>query len=256
MLHMKIKIPQPCQVPWDDMSPREDRSRYCTHCQKCVTDFTQYTDQQIIDALRDPSQRTCGRFSQHQLERVLRPNNSKFPKRRNYIGFASLAALAAFNFVKQPIERTTSWRPLLSWEQAKKSQNAPIQAQTDSIPDTLIQIKGRVFEEKTKEALVGATILIKGTKTGTVTNIDGYYELAYNMLKHQQNIEIEVSYTGFESQIIRIQDFQNTDRTGAILISDVWLNPGALYGYGDIEVYDYLEPTRWQRFKRWLSHRD
>ena len=38
-------------------------------------------------------------------------------------------------------------------------------------------VKGVVTEAATKEPLIGATIVVKGTGTGTVANLDGEYEL-------------------------------------------------------------------------------
>jgi len=44
--------------------------------------------------------------------------------------------------------------------------------------------------------LIGANAIVKGTKIGSITNIDGYYE--FQVPKHVK--EIEFSYTGFESK--------------------------------------------------------
>ena len=53
-------------------------------------------------------------------------------------------------------------------------------------------IEGKVTDAN-GEALIGATILVKGTTIGTITDIDGSYEIT---LPADQNI-IQISYTGY-----------------------------------------------------------
>lgn len=55
-----------------------------------------------------------------------------------------------------------------------------------------IQLNGRVVDGK-NEPLVGATILVKGTTNGTVTDIDG----TYNLTVSDANSVLQISYTGF-----------------------------------------------------------
>ncbi len=50
------------------------------------------------------------------------------------------------------------------------------------------------------EALIGASILVKGTTTGTVTDIDGGYTLELT----DNDLVLVVSYTGFETQEVEI----------------------------------------------------
>ena len=39
------------------------------------------------------------------------------------------------------------------------------------------EIKGRIIDSQTKEALVGATVSIEGTTVGVVADAEGYFEL-------------------------------------------------------------------------------
>ena len=39
-------------------------------------------------------------------------------------------------------------------------------------------IRGTVVDKNTQEPLIGAAIQVNGTTTGTVTDLDGYFELA------------------------------------------------------------------------------
>lgn len=48
------------------------------------------------------------------------------------------------------------------------------------------------------ELLIGASVMEKGTKNGTITNLDGQFTIAVN-----KNAEIEVSYLGYETTIVK-----------------------------------------------------
>ena len=60
-------------------------------------------------------------------------------------------------------------------------------------------ITGKVMDNETNEALIGATVMIEGTSVGTVTDYDGSFSIpgiepgTYNLI---------ISYTGFSEQIL------------------------------------------------------
>jgi len=77
-----------------------------------------------------------------------------------------------------------------------------------------------------EEPLIGATVVIKGTTTGTASDINGYYEL--NNLS--TNDVLVVSYTGFQPQEIRVGDQAVIDvnlQESAALLDEV-----VIVGYG------------------------
>jgi len=43
-----LRIPDPCQQQWNGMEPQEN-GRYCGSCQQTVIDFTNASEQEIID---------------------------------------------------------------------------------------------------------------------------------------------------------------------------------------------------------------
>ncbi|HHM20450.1 MAG TPA: TonB-dependent receptor [Bacteroidetes bacterium] len=63
-------------------------------------------------------------------------------------------------------------------------------------------VKGRVQDANTGEDLIGASVIIKGTSTGTVTEIDGTFELKVPSLP----VALVVSYTGFAEKEIEVAD--------------------------------------------------
>ncbi|MEL7221754.1 MAG: carboxypeptidase-like regulatory domain-containing protein, partial [Bacteroidota bacterium] len=62
-------------------------------------------------------------------------------------------------------------------------------------------ITGKVYDEQTKEPLIGATISVVGSSTGVVTDFDGTFQLTVN-----KGDKLLISYTGFENQEILIDD--------------------------------------------------
>lgn len=63
----------------------------------------------------------------------------------------------------------------------------------------LKKVTGTVTDED-GESLIGATISVKGTTNGTVTDIDGNFELEVN----SGTTELQVSYVGYKTQLIKI----------------------------------------------------
>ena len=57
-------------------------------------------------------------------------------------------------------------------------------------------ITGKITDTKTKEAMVGATVLAKGTKIGTATDVDGKFSLTIPA----ETKTLTVSYVGYNSK--------------------------------------------------------
>ncbi|MBB4805798.1 hypothetical protein HNP38_001070 [Chryseobacterium defluvii] len=69
---MKITIPKPCHENWENMI-LDESGRFCPICSKTVRDFTNVSDEEMINSL-DPEKNLCGRFTDNQMGR-----NLKFP---------------------------------------------------------------------------------------------------------------------------------------------------------------------------------
>lgn len=70
---------------------------------------------------------------------------------------------------------------------------------TKSVNDK-IKITGVVVDEKDQQPIVGVTITVKGTTTGTFTDIDGTFAV-----EAEVNSILEISYMGYKKQEIRIE---------------------------------------------------
>ena len=60
-------------------------------------------------------------------------------------------------------------------------------------------VSGTVISSDDGEPVIGASVLVKGTKTGTVTDIDGRFELQTT----QQNPQLVISYIGMQTQTLK-----------------------------------------------------
>lgn len=79
-------------------------------------------------------------------------------------------------------------------------------------------IKGRVLDS-TGEPIIGASVFVKGTKTGAVTDIDGNYQLTAS-----PNATLVVSYIGFKDMEVKAADAanitlrENTESLGEVVV--------------------------------------
>ena len=62
-------INSPCNENWQKMKLSET-GKFCSSCQTNVIDFTQYSDEQLIDFFKNTPKGFCGRFKAEQLNRT------------------------------------------------------------------------------------------------------------------------------------------------------------------------------------------
>lgn len=87
-----------------------------------------------------------------------------------------------------------------------------------------IKYSGRILDNK-QEPIIGGTILVKGTQTGTITDIDGKFSIDAT-----QGSFLLISYIGYLSQEIKVGD--KTDLTITLLENSKVLDDVVVVGYG------------------------
>ena len=60
------------------------------------------------------------------------------------------------------------------------------------------KLTGKVVDSETNEILIGASITIKKSNIGTITDFEGRYELELP----DGNVSVEVSYVGYQTKVI------------------------------------------------------
>lgn len=97
-------------------------------------------------------------------------------------------------------------------------------------------VEGTVSDSKSGETLIGVAVMIKGTTTGTITDIDGKYRLASDLLTAES--VIVYSYMGFTSS-----EQITGDRTVIdvkLVPEDILLNEMVVIGYGSVKKRSVL----------------
>ncbi len=66
-----------------------------------------------------------------------------------------------------------------------------------------LTLRGEVFDSETGDPIIGANVILQGTQTGTTTDFDGQYTIKTSATLP---INLEISYTGYETFILPISD--------------------------------------------------
>jgi TonB-linked SusC/RagA family outer membrane protein len=98
-------------------------------------------------------------------------------------------------------------------------------------PEQAKTVTGLVTDQ-TQEPLIGVNILVKGTTTGTVTDVDGRFSLSYT----QSDPVFVVSYIGYKSQEIRVAN--QTNLRIVLLTDELGLEEVVVVGYGEVKKRD------------------
>jgi hypothetical protein len=68
-----VQIPKPCHESWQAMQPQAN-GRFCDSCCKVVVDFTNFSNQEIVEYLQAKNkERICGRFKVEQVKQTSMP---------------------------------------------------------------------------------------------------------------------------------------------------------------------------------------
>ena len=89
------------------------------------------------------------------------------------------------------------------------------------------RVSGTVVDEKTGEALIGATVQVYGTKKGTVTDYDGKFSVE---ISDPAKAKLQVSYVNYKSQMIAVKG--QTDIKVMLEDNSQELNEVVVLGYG------------------------
>lgn len=94
-----------------------------------------------------------------------------------------------------------------------------------------ITVKGTVTDEK-GETLIGVSVVIKGTKSGTTTNVSGIYQIS----APDANSILVFSYLGFTTKEVAVN---NQSRIDVVLQEDTkTLSEVVVIGYGEVQRSD------------------
>ena len=92
-----------------------------------------------------------------------------------------------------------------------------------------IVIEGKVVD-KDSMAIIGATVLVKGTTLGTATDLDGNFKLT---VPSAENIELEFSFVGMKKQFVKVKGLSNPAPLKVVMEDEaVGVDEVVVVGYG------------------------
>ena len=93
------------------------------------------------------------------------------------------------------------------------------------------KIIGVVTESATGDPIPGASVMIKGTKTGTTTDVDGKFTIRTN-----EGVVLSISYIGYEAQEVRLG--KDTELRISLNEDQNQLDEVVVIGYGVVKKSD------------------
>lgn len=111
---------------------------------------------------------------------------------------------------------TASLMPMHAQQVAPATPQATTQRPTPRLVDaapgdtTAVVVRGKVIDEDDNEPLIGASVILEGTKLGTATDIDGNFAI-----RVPRDSKLKISYVGYESQEYKVK--AATDNEGVVI---------------------------------------
>lgn len=98
-----------------------------------------------------------------------------------------------------------------------------------------VVIEGKVVD-KDSMAIIGATVLVKGTTLGTATDLDGNFKLT---VPSAENIELEFSFVGMKKQVIKVKALSDPSPLKVVMEDEtVGVDEVVVVGYGVTSTRD------------------
>ena len=196
---IKLIIPNPCTQDWNEMTWGE-QSKFCSNCQKSVIDFSNYTDRELIDYFTNTKDKTCGRISTHQLNRLIiatEPADSPLFKRLLF--GAALAAGVASTAHSQ-----NNLQPVSTLPSYVDANGNPIK-EKPAVSDSTFEIRGRVIDSAGKQALSFVTVVVKYDTLqvgGISTDANGKFQLSLTKDLLGKKLTIRTVYEGYHDGLM------------------------------------------------------
>ncbi|RZL41736.1 MAG: carboxypeptidase regulatory-like domain-containing protein [Pedobacter sp.] len=161
---ISIQIAEPCHQNWETMEDR-NKERFCESCQKCVVDFSNHTNSEIVKAISEAKDEVCGRLSVEQLNQ-LHYYLIAVPSNKNWLKYLGVLAIGASLFVNEA-KAISVKSPVEIIVNKEKSNTKPVKTK---------MIYGYVLNENNRP-IADSVVLITGTKFSAKTDKNGRYEL-------------------------------------------------------------------------------
>jgi hypothetical protein len=233
-------IPTPCHEKWNNMDQRPD-GRYCHSCQKTVIDFSNKSDREVAAYFQKIDGQVCGKFRQDQLRRPLHFEQAKtLGGRLRALGLLVPGLLVGGAATGQNLEKPQT-------EQLEIDHSLSLLGYVS--PQPTKRVKGIVKEEN-GDILTGANVVVKNTTLGTISSIDGGYEIDVPIPQDGSTPVLVFSYTGYHSLEVPIS--LNTMEGNNVVMS---VNPVMMEGMFSLgEIVITRDRTLYSIVKNKIQH--
>jgi hypothetical protein len=190
---MYLRIENPCHENWDQMTPME-KGRFCDACQKKVHDFTNSSNDQLIELYKQNNGQICGRVNSTLLTEqfVAHQQNKQYLQFLKTFCLATIISFGASLFtVKSAVASNLN-----------KLKNEYLTIQDSS---SVVQLKGVIRDKENKELLPFCNVKVMigdSVINGTSTDMDGTFSLKIDS-KRFPVFDLKVQYVGYKNLLIK-----------------------------------------------------
>jgi len=198
--NFKIQISNPCNEKWGEMIDN-NTGKFCNSCQKSVVDFTNFSDCELRSWFIQNKGKSCGRFKLEQLDRLIhvKPNYAISRFKPSLIAASLLALLS---FPKLINANISSSYPTFQTDNKKSLKENVLEGNSE---DGFVTVQGKVIDGDDKLPIIGATVMIKGSKITTVTDRNGKFEFKLNRKEFKNKIFLDLRYIGYETKHVKVK---------------------------------------------------
>ncbi|WP_405399225.1 carboxypeptidase-like regulatory domain-containing protein [Maribacter sp. Asnod2-G09] len=192
---LTIDVKEPCKEKFSNFSKTE-KGGFCQSCEKEVIDFTNFSDNELINYLSSGNKKACGMFKASQLKTyetnsIHSMTNSMLHKGIAMMSF-SLLALCATEVKGQ---ETASVEPTIELVSSLEGVVGKVQVVQEKYTLT-----GTIVDEA-NAPLPGVNVVLKGTTVGTQTDFDGKFEFPQQLA---ENDILVLSFIGYETKTYKV----------------------------------------------------
>lgn len=167
----RIEIQEPCLESWKNMSPTE-QGAFCRVCMKEVIDFSKKTPQEIAAYFAKKPKHTCGKFLAKQLEESYEYYLEAKQNKLKYVAGLVLGLL---------VTKTANAKQAndsIKINQIEKLNY--ISTKEVAIGKDSVEVRGKILDSTTNEALSGLFVHQKYSFKGVYTDTMGWFKISVN----------------------------------------------------------------------------
>lgn len=237
MKTFSLSIPKPCSEKWENFTPTEGGG-FCSSCSKVVIDFTKMTDQQIIDFVKQKPSHACGRFGPGQLKQY---HQFEFANVKPGYMFLKAGVLSALLLLGSKPSVASNPNP----DRTQTVQMTKIDDQGEvTLTRSAHYVKGVVRSAEDGLPIPGVNVVVKGTNTGTVTDIDGRFSFNHQL---EEGAVLIFSFIG----LVTYERVVGPEFMDVVLDSDFQLTGELMVG-GPVGVKPNGLRGLWWKVKSWF----